>query len=173
MNTDFKRLLPALLLVFAAHGVWAEENWQAASPEATGDGACLLSTPKQTINDGQGDTKVWLEVDKTAVVVRTQSSIDPEFKDIGLQVDQETFLPFDEVRNETDLVFAKDIQVLTQQFIKGHSVTVSARFWPTWPTTGVKTIPFSLIGFTKAYQEGCGAIAEPPEDAAPAKEGIS
>lgn len=176
MNKNGKRLLPALLLAVVAHSVQAvEDNWavvpqDAADPAETV--ACLLTTPHHTLNDGQGDTTLWLEVDKTALVVKTKSSIDTEFKDVGIQVDQQAFIPFDEIRHETDVAFSKAIKAITQQFIDGHEVVVSLRFWPTWPTTGVKRAAFSLSGFTSAYQQVCQPATTPTPGVGQAKEEV-
>jgi hypothetical protein len=40
---------------------------------------------------------------------------------------------------------------LVDQFKRGLRARVQLRFWPTWPTTGVHSATFSLIGFTRAY----------------------
>lgn len=161
MRSHHGYLLSLAIAMLLSHSAQAEENWAAVSVED----ACQMVTPKLTINDGQGDTTVWLEMTKTALVVKTGSNIDTAFKDVGLQVDQEAFIPFDEIRNETDAVFSKAIARITQEFIDGQAVQVSLRFWPTWPTTGVKTATFSLIGFTKTYQAGCKPAKPPPASA--------
>jgi hypothetical protein len=33
---------------------------------------------------------------------------------------------------------------------------VRLRFWPTWPATGTHSATFSLIGFTRAYEQLAG-----------------
>jgi hypothetical protein len=112
------------------------------------------------MDDGQGETTVWLEITGDTLLVKTKSAIDTEFKDVGIKVDQNAFIAFDEIRNETDVAYTKAIDAITRQFIAGQQVTVLLRFWPTWPTSGQKSMSFSLIGFTKAHQAaGCAPPA--------------
>lgn len=130
------------------------------SAQTANDGStlpgCALMTPKIQLEDGQGQTTLWLELTSNQLTVKTKSAIDTEFKDIGLKVDDQPFHPFDELSGKNDVVFNKDVDSLIKAFIHGQKVYITLRFWPTWPTTGVKTAEFSLIGFTKAYEAaGC------------------
>lgn len=171
MKHNHRYWLPLAIVMLFAHSVQASETWSLASSDAPTDDTCQLITPKLTINDGQGDTTVWLEMNQSTLTVKTGSNLDTSFKDVGLQVDQEGFIPFDEIQNETDVVFSKSIAKITQQFIEGQSVQISLRFWPTWPATGVKTATFSLIGFTKVHQAGgCKPVMPSPSSAADTSE---
>jgi len=133
----------------------ALENWRQANTaekESQSIDPCLLLSPKVMINDGQGETRIWLEMTHKALVLKTESDIDTAFNDIGIQVDDKDFIPLDRVDNDVDVVFEKSITVITPQFIQGQNVNLHLRFWPTWPSKGVQTAKFSLLGFTKAYK---------------------
>jgi hypothetical protein len=59
----------------------------------------------------------------------------------------------DSVVRDTNVVFETGALTLVEQFIAGSNATLQLRFWPTWPSTGPKTVEFSLIGFTKAHNQ--------------------
>jgi hypothetical protein len=132
-----------LALANVAHASWKIDS--------TGlSGQCALVSPVLKINDGQGETKIQLILNKEQLLVTTDSNIDNTMKDIGLKVDDKAFIYITEVINTTHVVFGKDrIDEIISQFVPGRRVLIHLRFWPTWPATGVKTAEFSLIGFTK------------------------
>lgn len=144
-------VLMALLL--GAMTLCAEvANWSVQSTSnKTGEQRCYLVTPVKTIDDGYGETKVSLELRDRELLVVTDSSIDGEFGDLGLQVDDREIIMADGIRADTRVFFHSRINEITDQFLKGLKVRVQLRFWPTWPTTGLRSAEFSLIGFTKAY----------------------
>lgn len=123
-----------------------EAHWLVDEKES-----CKLITPKKIMNDGQGDTQVWLEITKDSLLIKTKSDIDTEYKDIGIKVDEKDVIPFDSVENTTNALFNQSLDNVIAQFIAGQTANIQLRFWPTWPTTGIKSQSFSLIGFTRAY----------------------
>ena len=131
----------------------AQENWRLRAPAEGDDDGCYLYTPTVRIADGQGLTNVTLRLDKKRLLVITDSNIDAEYNDIGLQVDEEQIIDADALLGETNVIFRRAVPTVTKQFIAGKSVSINLRFWPTWPTTGLKHAEFSLIGFTKAYRQ--------------------
>jgi hypothetical protein len=135
-----------LALANVAHASWKIDS--------TGlSGQCALVSPVLKINDGQGETKIQLKLNKEQLLVTTDSNIDNTMKDIGLKVDDKAFIYITEVINTTHVVFGKDrIDEIISQFVPGRRVLIHLRFWPTWPATGVKTAEFSLIGFTKTLK---------------------
>ena len=135
-----------LALANVAHASWKIDS--------TGlSGQCALVSPVLKINDGQGETKIQLILNKEQLLVTTDSNIDNTMKDIGLKVDDKAFIYITEVINTTHVVFGKDrIDEIISQFVPGRRVLIHLRFWPTWPATGVKTAEFSLIGFTKTLK---------------------
>ncbi len=129
----------------------ADANWQIDS--AGFSGRCSLVSPVLEIDDGQGKTKIQLNLNREQLLVTTDSNIDNAMKDIGLQVDDKVFIYITEVIGTTDVVFGRDrIDEIINQFLPGRRVLIHLRFWPTWPATGIKTAEFSLIGFTKTLK---------------------
>lgn len=105
------------------------------------------------MSDGYQETPVYLLVTPDTVVAKTDAPLDESFADIAMQVDEEKFLPMDRVLERQSAMFTSDYDEIVAQFKKGKSVRVQLRFWPTWPATGTHSVTFSLIGFTKAYDE--------------------
>ncbi len=138
-----------LLGMGVAHFADAEEkNWRISDSSP-----CFLFTPVKSIDDGQGETPIALRLDAESLHVTTSSNIDAEFGDLGISVDGKDMVNADSVVRETNVVFESGLQTLVEQFIAGRTATLQLRFWPTWPTTGPKTVEFSLIGFTRAYKD--------------------
>ena len=125
-----------------------ELNWRVSDSSP-----CFLFTPVKSIDDGQGQTPVALRLDANALHVTTSSNIDPEFDDLGITVDDKDMIVIDSVVRETNVVFETKVDALVEQFIAGRNAKLQLRFWPTWPSTGPKTVEFSLMGFTKAHNQ--------------------
>jgi hypothetical protein len=119
---------------------------------------CMLESDKKVINDGYQDTEIVLRIDDQVLLVATKSNIDTSKGDVGLKVDKHEFIKMDKLKLEQTVVFDKQIAKIVEQFKKGLRVALTLRFWPTYPSTGAKTVTFSLIGFTKAHGElgSCG-----------------
>lgn len=133
----------------------AEPNWivKEVFDDQGVRGRCVIDSASQTIDDGHGETRIFLRIDEQSLRVITDSNIDASFDDISLKVDAKEPIPMDGVQADTQVLFEKSIATIIEQFIPGLKVDISLRFWPTWPTTGVKTATFSLIGFTAAYEQ--------------------
>jgi len=160
MNIQITRYLLFLLMIFIITKVTIaeENNWQ-LDEQAN----CTLVTPKKIMDDGQGETAVWLELNKSSLLIKTKSDIDAEYKDIGIQIDDKAVIPFDSVENTTNALFTQSLDKVIEQFIAGKMANVQLRFWPTWPTTGIKSQSFSLIGFTRAYKsltDDCKSVTQ-------------
>ena len=126
------------------------ENW--AISQAPG-GPCLLASVSQPVNDGYQQVQAQILVDGRTVVVKTDSVLDGGFSDIGLKVANEPFVPVDQIRDRKQAVFEKQYGKIVKLFKDGREVEVKLRFWPTWPATGTHSVSFSLMGFTRAYDE--------------------
>jgi hypothetical protein len=126
----------------------AEQHWRVSDSSP-----CFLFTPVKSIDDGQGETPVALRLDAKRLYVTTSSNIDAEFGDLGISVDGKDMVMIDSVVRGTNVVFEAGVPILVEQFIAGRNATLQLRFWPTWPSTGPKTVDFSLIGFTKAHNQ--------------------
>jgi len=114
---------------------------------------CLLRSEIQTIQDGYGETPVSLVVNDEALLVVTESQIDPGFGDLELIVDDKAPLKTTKVAQDKVLVFDNDRAMLIDQFKGGAWATVYLRFWPTWPATQRFPARFTLKGFSKAYSD--------------------
>lgn len=159
-----KILFSARLWLFCTMALTAQaeetKNWLALDPEKSAGtlAACTLVTPHKIMDDSQGQTEVWLEINPKALTIKTRSDIDTAFNDVGIRVDEKEVILFDEVSNKTNVMFSNAVGPITEEFIRGLNVQVQLRFWPTWPSAGPRTADFSLIGFTKALDDltGCG-----------------
>lgn len=127
-------------------------DWKVLNPPGTSKG-CVLETEDKRMPDGYSETKVKLRLTPDALLVKTNSNIDLSFNDIGLVVDHNDLITADDVMDEKNVVFDSELDTIIEQFIKGLRVTLYMRYWPTYPTTDNFKTNFSLIGFTKAYQE--------------------
>jgi len=146
LGSDF--LWVVILLAMTGN---AQANWTLDSAGLSGE--CALVSPVVTIDDGHGDTKIQLKLNNNRMLVTTDSNIDNSMNDLGLRVDDKAFLSISEVVNTTNVSFEQDrIDDIIKQFVPGRGVFVHLRFWPTWPSTGIKIVEFSLIGFTRALK---------------------
>jgi hypothetical protein len=114
---------------------------------------CMMQSPTQSVHDGYDGTQVQLIIHSESVLVVARAPFDSSFNDIGMQVDQHALIRLDEVVDRKTARFATSYATLIEQFKKGSRVKLQMRFWPTWPTTGLHTAAYSLIGFTKAYTD--------------------
>lgn len=159
VSSWLKPFLTARLIIlvggfFAPPGAWA--GWTAAPDDPLG-ASCAIRSDTEQMSDGYRETPAYLLVTPDAVVARTDSPLDDSFADVGIQVDEEDFLPMDRVLERQSAMFTSGYDELVAQFKKGKIARVQLRFWPTWPATGTHSASFSLIGFTKAYDEIVGA----------------
>ena len=112
---------------------------------------CVLESERQTLPDGYQKTWAQIVVDRESIRVTSASKLDPGDADIGLVVDDESFVPADEVTGERTAVFTTRHDALIEDFKRGLAVRVQLRFWPTWPKTSTHSATFSLIGFTRTH----------------------
>jgi len=122
-----------------------------AGEAGPGMSGCFLETEESSLFDGYQDTLLQLSVAGGELRVKTESNIDLGFNDVGLAVDGRDFIPADAVVDEMHVLFSSGIEAVLEQFIRGHSVTVYLRFWPSYPATQRYEARFSLVGFTRAY----------------------
>lgn len=137
--------LPVMLCVASAA---AGAEWSVV--KANG---CALEAGGIRVFDGYGETALKLSLSEAGVLVRTESNIDSGFDDLGLAVDGKGFIQADAVVDERHVLFSKDSNAIINQFVRGRSVKLYLRFWPTYPATQRYEASFSLIGFTRAYND--------------------
>lgn len=147
----------AVALILCLAGMAAQAgvaNWvrQLRTDTQSGGADCVLVSATQTVHDGYQDTPVHLELGEEALLVISDSNFDTTNTPLGLSVDAGDFITADELVSETRLAFTGNLDLIVDQFMKGNTAELRLRFWPTWPDTGDKTVSFSLLGFTRAYQ---------------------
>jgi hypothetical protein len=130
----------------------AQAGWMLQENTAQGNG-CTLETAEITMEDGYQETRVRLNINADRLLVITKSNIDTSFGDTALQVDNRDAIRPDTVVDEQNVIFASGIDTIVTQFRKGNSVSIHLRFWPTYPETQQYKAVFSLIGFTRAWNE--------------------
>lgn len=151
----------ARLAVLCCVPLAAQAGWSVGDA-APGRVGCVLETQEISLFDGYQDTRLRLRVSGEGLRVETESNIDFGFDDVGLAVDGQDFIPADAVADEKDVLFSSGIEAVIGQFIRGRSVTVYLRFWPSYPATQRYGARFSLMGFTRAYNEYQACRAKPP-----------
>ena len=144
------RLVGILMLCMIPMTINAD--WKIWNPPGISKG-CVLETEDARMSDGYSKTKIKLRLMTDGLLIKTNSNVDLSFKDVGLRVDQHDFIAADDIVDEKNLIFRTELDTIIVQFIKGLRVTLYMRYWPTYPATDNYQINFSLLGFTKAYQE--------------------
>jgi len=118
---------------------------------------CRIESEKVSVNDGYQKVTAQILVSADNVVkIVSESVFDAGSGDIGVQVDKDPFVKADKLATEKTVLFEAGASVLIPQFKAGLKARAQLRFWPTWPVTGTHDAEFSLIGFTKAYEEMVG-----------------
>ena len=148
LNTVLKGALMFAALCITPHATRAAWFSDDKEPGITG---CILETEDISLFDGYQETRLRLSVADGKLLVKTESNIDLSFSDVGLAVDGKNFIPADGVTDEKHVLFVSDTDAMFEQFIRGRTVTVHLRFWPTYPATQSYKARFSLMGFTRAY----------------------
>ena len=148
--------LAALLLLGAAPPE-PVSHWRVTRVTEGGTVKCRLESDKAPVNDGYQNVTAQLVVTGDNVVqIVSLSTFDFGSADIGVQVDKNAFVKADKLAGDKIVVFEASAATLIPQFKAGLSARAQLRFWPTWPVTGTHDAEFSLIGFTKAYEEMVG-----------------
>jgi hypothetical protein len=131
---------------FTAYAQWTLQQ------DMRSHAGCVLVSGVASVFDGYNDTSLKLAVHDRKLLVMTDANIDLGASDVGLSVDKNKFIEADGVTNETNVLFETNIESIIEQFIRGRSVKLYLRFWPSYPSKGRHETSFSLIGFTKAYK---------------------
>ena len=159
MRSIFSILCGALVGCSAAlaneHSMAAE--WEVKAVSEGGANSCVIVSEKKPISDGYQEVTAQFVVDGKTIAIQSESVLDPSFNDIGLRVGKKEFVKADKVVKDRQAVFDTEYANLVKLFKGGLVATVQMRFWPTWPSKGPQHASFSLIGFTRAYEEArCG-----------------
>ncbi|HOB63066.1 MAG TPA: hypothetical protein PKI41_13245 [Candidatus Competibacteraceae bacterium] len=168
-KTGWRRWLAGGLLITAVVADAAPSAWMAViKPDpVTRQSRCLLVSETQNTSDGYDTTPVTLVFNGSRLLAVTESEIDPSFADLQLVIDKEPPFRSDKLaaKNMT-LLFEQDVPDLVEKLRAGRQATLYVRFWPTWPATQSFSVPFSLVGFSKAY-DNLNRNCQSPAGAAP------
>lgn len=137
----------------------APENWTAKQifDPFHNETRCVVETPRQKIDDGRQETTIYLRVDGKSLLVLTESNVDLNYPDVGIRIDEGALIRPDKAYLDQNALFESNAATIISQFKAGLKVDVALRYWPTWPSKGLRTATFSLIGFTRAFARlpGC------------------
>jgi hypothetical protein len=144
-----------VLLAVGGPGTAGAVDWSVKTiPGTDAHGTrCVLESASQSLSDGYQTTTARITVDKASIKVTSASNLDESFRDIALVVDRRESVPADGLAGEKTALFDSKYSHVVEQFKEGARVRVQLRFWPTWPATGLHSVTFSLIGFTRGYGE--------------------
>jgi hypothetical protein len=135
------------------------ENWTAKriSDPFRNETRCVVESRRQVVDDGRQQTTIYLRVDERFVLVLTESSVDVKHPDVGIRIDDGALFKPDKAYLEQNVLFESAAPAIIAKFKVGLKVDVALRYWPTWPSKGLRTATFSLIGFTRAFARlpGC------------------
>jgi hypothetical protein len=152
-------VLLAFGLALATAGAAPAADWTVKAIQRTdGPGVrCVVESAGQPVWDGYQKTTAFISVAPKSVAITAASVLDGSFSDIDIAVDQEDVIRMDRLGGDKTAVFDSKYERVVDLFKAGTRVRVQLRFWPTWPATGIHSTEFSLIGFTKAFNElsGC------------------
>jgi hypothetical protein len=155
--TQTLKLAPLLFLAAAPAPPEPVSTWHVQRFTEGTAVKCRIESDKAPVNDGYQSVTAKLVVTSNNVVqIISESTFDPGSGDIGLEVDRNAFVKFDKLAGDKTVVFETTAATLIPQFKAGLRARAQLRFWPTWPVTGTHDADFSLIGFTKAYEEMVG-----------------
>ena len=114
---------------------------------------CVLESSRESVWDGYQKTTAYISITARSVSLISAAPLDGAAGDIGLAVDDESFIKMDRLGGDKVALFDAQFDQLIEQFKAGKATRVKIRFWPTWPATGAHSVTFGLIGFTRAYTQ--------------------
>jgi len=126
-------------------------NWT-LSRDADSDGQCALSYGKLVMDDGQGETPVFVIITQDEVLFKTKSNIDVAYKQTGLTIGDLPQLPIEKLYNEFSISYKAQYQTLVDRMKVGEQAVLTLGFWPSWPVTHTYSISLALGEFSAAQQ---------------------
>lgn len=144
-------LLTLWCLLTGVSGAAAATQWAVKTDRPSAP--CVLESSRESVWDGYQKTTAYISITARSVSLISAAPLDGAAGDIGLAVDDETFIKMDRLGGDKVASFDTKFDRLIEQFKAGIDARVQMRFWPTWPVTGAHPVTFSLIGFTRAYTQ--------------------
>jgi len=117
------------------------------------NGNCVLESNKIDFYDGYDNTGLAFRVVNDELYLLTHSNIDMSFKDVGVQVGNNTFLHAEKIVGEQNVIFKKELPTLIAQLRKTREARIQLRFWPTYPATQAYSEVVNLEGFLTGYDQ--------------------
>lgn len=148
---DVEVTLEALPLTF---GAWKLDLSRVDNP------FCFLRSASFEMEDGQGKTKIFAELNQRRFYIKTKSNIDKSYADTGIKVDSGILRPIEKVYRETGIVYEQNIDALIYELREGSALHISLGFWPTWPVTQAYPAEIPLQAFATAFSglEQCNRL---------------
>jgi hypothetical protein len=131
------------------------DSWSVVQGEDphSGKESCLLVSRHIEMPDGYGTAQVQLIFGQQALMIRTDSNLDPAYPDQGIRVDEGRLIPpeppFPFQRQNAVFEVARD--QIVDEFRRGREAELALGFWPTWPMTRTQRATISLLGFSDAH----------------------
>ena len=126
------------------------DNWL-LNKEA--DGPCTLQYSTLSMEDGQGNTPVNLEILIDQITFMTKSNIDIEYQDAGLRVDENNRIPIESLYDENSISYKSSYASVIDEMKVGVQADLALGFWPTWPISQTYSVLFELQNFPEAYDD--------------------
>lgn len=135
--------LEQLPITIASHWILDQE---AALPAKN----CVLRSNSILMEDGQGSTRVYLELTPKQFNIKTKSNIDLGYEGDGLMIDSTPF-ELESLLNETSLAFTRQYDSLLNALKQGETLKITLGFWPSWPVSQTYSSTIPVNGFAAAY----------------------
>ncbi len=113
---------------------------------------CVLESMIVEMDDGQGLSKIHLDLAHDIWTLVTESDIDLSYAGTGLDTDKGQHFELGEVVNGTNVVFTEDSPAITAALLNTSQLRIALGFWPTWPITETKFHELPTTQFTSAYR---------------------
>lgn len=143
------RMLAAVLGLLVAGTTMAA--WELKPGKSPVGGTCTLESAF-SMPDGYQTAKMVVGINEQGLYLRSEAPFDASFHDLTLAVDNNASESISKLQGPKLALLNGGGPERMQAFIKGLTLRLGLRFWPTWPAKGVQHATVSLIGFHLASQ---------------------
>ena len=96
-----------------SYGIWTLKD--------AGNGFCKLKTPTLQIGNKEYSSQIWMDIEEQKIVVNAYMALDIKHPKTGIQIDNQTLIPFAEKVNSTRAVVSGD---MTAQLSEGKELHI-------------------------------------------------
>lgn len=114
---------------------------------SSGEVDCVLRSPSIDFFDGYEQSRLLVKVLDHALIVETESAIDPSYDVTGVRLQEAAITPFTSVLKTNDVELRQDTR---RELVRATEFTLVMGFWPTWPRKGTREIAVPLEGLRPA-----------------------